>query len=91
MAARPDSATYPPPLVQGRVFATRFEAEIAVVEYLGWFNHTRLHASLDDLAPAEFEALSPPQNEPITYTIMSKEPTNPASTRPGTAHLKIPG
>jgi hypothetical protein len=29
-------------LVQRRVFATRFEPEIAVVEYLGWFNHTCL-------------------------------------------------
>jgi hypothetical protein len=34
---------------------------IAVVEYLGWFNHTRLHAALSDLPPSEFEALSPPQ------------------------------
>jgi hypothetical protein len=24
------------------LFATRFEPEIAVVEYLGWFNHTCL-------------------------------------------------
>ena len=60
-------------LIAGRMFATRFEAEIAVVEYLGWFNHTRLHADLGDLPPAEFEALSPPQNETITSTIMSKE------------------
>jgi putative transposase len=60
-------------LVRGRVFATRFEAEIAVVEYLGWFNHTRLHQALGDLPPAEFEALSPPRTETITSTIMSKE------------------
>jgi putative transposase len=60
-------------LIGGRVFATRFEAEIAVVEYLGWFNHTRLHAALGDVPPAEFKARSPPQNETITSTIMSKE------------------
>ena len=60
-------------LVRGRAFATRFEAEIAVVEYLGWFNHTRLHQSLGDLPPSEFEALSPPQNETITSTMISKE------------------
>jgi putative transposase len=60
-------------LIHGRVFTTRFEAEIAVVEYLGWFNHTRLHQALGDLPPAEFEALSPPQNETITSTNMSKE------------------
>jgi putative transposase len=45
-------------LIGGRVFATRFEAEIAVVEYLGWFNHTRLHSELGDIPPAEYEALS---------------------------------
>jgi putative transposase len=60
-------------LVHGRVYATRFEAEIAVVEYLGWFNHTRLHAALGDLPPSEYEALSSPQNETITSTIMSKD------------------
>jgi putative transposase len=60
-------------LIGGRVFATRFEAEIAVVEYLGWFNHTRLHHSLADLPPAEFEALYAPQGETITTTIMTKE------------------
>jgi putative transposase len=60
-------------LIAGRIFSTRFEAEIAVVEYLGWFNHARLHQALGDLPPAEFEALSPPRDETITSTIMSKE------------------
>jgi transposase InsO family protein len=49
-------ATFKRELVKGRVFASRFEAEIAVVEYLGWFNHTRLHSELGDVPPAEFEA-----------------------------------
>jgi hypothetical protein len=26
------------------------------VQYLGWFNHDRLHERLGDLPPAEFEA-----------------------------------
>jgi hypothetical protein len=26
------------------------------VKYLGWLNHSRLHESLGDLPPAEFEA-----------------------------------
>jgi transposase InsO family protein len=30
---------------------------LAVVEYISWFNHDRLHESLDDIPPAEFEAL----------------------------------
>ena len=30
------------------------------VEYLAWFIHDRLHSSLDDMPPAEFEALYAP-------------------------------
>jgi putative transposase len=43
-------------LISDRVWRTRSQLELAVVEYLGWFNHTRLHESLGDLPPAEFEA-----------------------------------
>ena len=60
-------------LVAGRVFGTRFEAELAVVEYLGWFNHTRLHESLDDVPPAEFEALCAIPTETITDTLTNEE------------------
>jgi putative transposase len=37
----------------------RSQLELAVVEYIGWFNHTRLHESLGDLPPAEFKAQTP--------------------------------
>jgi Integrase core domain len=43
-------------LVKGRVYRSRFEAEIAVVEWIGWFNHRRLHTELGDIPPAEFKA-----------------------------------
>jgi putative transposase len=43
-------------LIADRVWQTRAQLELAVVEYIGWFNHTRLHESLGDLPPAEFEA-----------------------------------
>jgi putative transposase len=66
-------ATLKTELIGGRIFTTRFDAEIAGVEYLGWFNHTRLHQTLGDLPPAEFEALSPRRDETIRSTIMSKE------------------
>jgi putative transposase len=60
-------------LLGGRILATRFEADITVVEYLGWFNHTRLHAALGDRPPAEFEALYATPTKPITYTMNNKE------------------
>jgi putative transposase len=43
-------------LIADRVWQSRAQLELAVVEYLGWFNHTRLHQALGDLPPAEFEA-----------------------------------
>jgi putative transposase len=44
-------------LVADRVWRTSRELELAVVEYVGWFNNSRLHESLGDVPPAEFEAL----------------------------------
>ena len=44
-------------LISDRVWRTRSQLELAIVEYLGWFNHGRLHQSLGDIPPAEFEAL----------------------------------
>ncbi len=44
-------------LVRDRVFQSRSQLELAVVEYISWFNNDRLHESLGDIPPAEFEAL----------------------------------
>lgn len=51
-------------LIRDRVWRTRSQLELAIVEYLGWFNDARLHESLGDLTPAEFEALYATQIEP---------------------------
>ena len=72
-------ATLKRELIKGRVFSSRFEAEISVVEFLGWFNHTRLHSELGDVSPAELEArwalddanvsgLRPPPQQPTGPT-----------------------
>jgi putative transposase len=47
-------------LIRDRVWQTRSQLELAIVEYLGWFNTDRLHESLGDVPPAEFEALYAP-------------------------------
>ena len=44
-------------LVADRVWQTRTQLELAVVAYIGWFNHQRLHESLGDIPPAEHELL----------------------------------
>lgn len=38
-------------------FRSRDEAELAVVEWVSWYNHRRLHSSLDDVPPAEHEEI----------------------------------
>jgi transposase InsO family protein len=56
-------------LIRDRVWRTRDQLELAIVEYLGWFNHARLHESLADIPPAEFEALHAARSETSTTTI----------------------
>jgi putative transposase len=47
-------------LIRDRAWPSRAGLEFAIVEYLGWFNHDRLHSSLGDVPPAGFEALCAP-------------------------------
>jgi len=42
-------------LIADRVWATRAQLELAVVEYVAWFNNERLHEALDDRPPRERE------------------------------------
>ena len=49
-------ATFKTERVQGTYWATRAEAKSAVVEWIeGWYNRERMHTSLNDLSPVEFE------------------------------------
>jgi putative transposase len=49
--------TFKTELISDRVWRTRSQLELAIVEWVAWFNNDRLHESLGDLPPAEFEAL----------------------------------
>ena len=44
-------------LIRDRVWRTRSQLELAIVEYVAWFNNERLHSSLGDVPPAEYEAV----------------------------------
>jgi transposase InsO family protein len=61
-------------LIADRVWRTRSQLELAVVEYISWFNHDRLHESLGDIPPAEFEALYAPQTGEVPTTSSEEEP-----------------
>jgi putative transposase len=45
-------------LIADRAWRTRSQLELAIVEYVAWFNDARLHQSLGDLPPSEYETLS---------------------------------
>jgi putative transposase len=49
--------TFKTELIADRVWRTRSQLELAIVEWVAWFNTERLHQSLADVPPAEFEAL----------------------------------
>jgi putative transposase len=51
-------------LIADRVWRTQHQLEFAIVEYVAWFNTSRLHSSLGDIPPAEFEALYAPMIQP---------------------------
>ena len=41
--------------VQGRIFATRAEARRAIFKWINWYNTSRLHSTLNDIPPIEWE------------------------------------
>lgn len=49
--------TFKTDLIADRIWRSRSQLELVVVEYVSWFNHQRLHESLGDIAPVEFESL----------------------------------
>ena len=49
--------SYKTELIADRVWQTRSQLELETVEWVAWFNNERLHESLGDIPPVEFEQL----------------------------------
>jgi putative transposase len=47
--------TFKTELIADRVWRTRSQVELAIVEWVGWYNTRRLHGELGDIPPLEFE------------------------------------
>jgi len=47
--------TFKTELIKDRVWRSRSQLELAILEYVDWFNNRRLHESLGDVPPVEFE------------------------------------
>ncbi len=55
--------TFKTELIADRVWRTRSQLELVIVEWVAWFNSERLHESLGDIPPAELEALYAAQGQ----------------------------
>lgn len=60
-------------LITDRVWRTRSQLELAIVEYISWFNDSRLHENLDDRPPSEIEELYAEKTRPTITTIMREK------------------
>jgi transposase InsO family protein len=60
--------TFKTELISDRVWKTRSQLELAIVEWVAWFNHERLHEALGDLPPVEFEALYADRDRALIMT-----------------------
>jgi len=47
--------SYKTELIADRVWRSQAQVELATVTWVAWFNHQRLHSSLGDIPPVEFE------------------------------------
>ena len=75
-------------LIADRVWMSRSQLELAVVEYVAWFNSTRLHEALGDRPPREIEELYAVKDRPTTThhlnvgNLQKRSPWNPGRLRP---------
>jgi putative transposase len=53
-------------LIADRVWRSRSQLELAIVEYVAWFNSTRLHESLGDIPPRSSSPKHAPRCQPST-------------------------
>jgi len=53
--------TFKTELLADRVWQTRDQLEFEVARWIGWYNQRRLHSSIGDIPPDEFEAIHAPQ------------------------------
>ena len=48
-------------------WASIHDVEIAVAEYVDWYNHRRLHGEIGHLPPVEFETAHWASHAPVSY------------------------
>jgi len=79
--------SYKTELISDRVWRSRAEVELATVEWVAWFNHDRLHSSLGDMPPVEFEALHAPNPADLSVAAIESR----VADGPTTSHVAMIG
>ncbi|MBS1889495.1 MAG: transposase [Actinobacteria bacterium] len=80
--------TFKTELVADRSWRSRSQLELAVVGYVSWFNHERLHESLGDRSPVEFGGVRVPIRSTggsAEHSLLNWKPTKTVSVKPGPA------
>ena len=77
--------TFKTELIKDRVWQTRAQLEPAILEYVDWFNNRRLHESLGDIPPVEFETnwRTSTSHKPPAADIPACDHASVDITRPG--------
>jgi len=65
---------------------TRRQLEIAIVEWIDWYNHRRLHGEIGDIPPDEHETLWYRQQDPA---LRGRKPINQHRIKPGLLHFDV--
>jgi hypothetical protein len=68
--------SYKAELISDRVWRSHAQLELATVKWVAWFNHDRLHSSLGDIPPVEFE-----HNHHAAAIAVSPKPAKGLTTR----------
>ena len=68
-------------LIADRVWRTHEQAELAIAKWVGWYNHRRLHSSLADIPPAEYEQRDAAANAPGGSIAVDRSVTSELRTR----------
>jgi putative transposase len=67
--------SYKTELIADRVWKTRSQLELATVEWVAWFNNERLHESLGDIPPVEYEQLHAARSQmPVDGSVVALSP-----------------
>lgn len=81
--------TFKTELISDRVWRTRSQLELSIVEWVAWFNNDRLHGALGAIPAAEFELGHAAKYVHLSPSHDGRNPPNPVSVRPSPPHRAL--